>query len=59
MLIFMPHTEFLKNRYLPPATFLAHVVVGVRDRLSNRVSLLHALQKHSVAHIMKLVHLEM
>ena len=34
--------EFLKNRYLPPATFLAHIIVGVGDRLPNRVSLLHA-----------------
>ena len=56
----MLQIEFLlKNRYLPPATFLAHIVVGVRDSLPNRVSLLHASQKHSIAHIAKLVHLEM
>lgn len=48
---FILHIEFLfKNRYLPPATFLAHIVVGIRDSLSNRVSLLHASQNHSVAH---------
>lgn len=48
-----------KNRYLPPATFLAHIVVRVHDRLPNRVSRPYALHKHSVAHVMKLGHLYM
>lgn len=56
---FVPHTKPCKNRYLPPATFLAHIVIKVHDRLPNRVSCFYALDKHSVAHVMKVAHLEM